>query len=293
MKCRSKTTPDPRHTTKDQRPSGFTLVEAMASVTLLAFIGAGVWIVVEQCSISAADSAQKMRAFETARDNMEKLLAGTAVEESTEYGTSEQYPDIRWQTTVETFYMPANSKIWVRAVASVDYTDSSGKTQTISLTNWLTELSDDQVTQLSDRKALLEKLLIKHLLDGDELAAQYAGVSVDTVRAWVKNGMPTFDGAYIKPWLDLYMQTNGQPNDDDKKRLLVKYPELETTLAKNSPSDLAQPQQAESSINTEAAAGTSPDTTTEISAGADSVKLPENLDPEVKKQIEDMLKKRK
>jgi type II secretory pathway component PulJ len=264
--------------------SGFTLVEGMAAVTLLAFIGAGVWLVVERCSLSATDSTQRMRAFETARDNMEKLLVASSVEESTEYGTSEKFPDIRWQTTVETFYQPVDARMWVRAVASADYTDSAGQTQTISLTRWLTELSDEQVKQLAERKALLEKLLEKHLIDTDELAAQYAGVTVDTVRAWVKNGMPTFERTYIKPWLDLYLQTNGQPTDLDKQRLIAKYPELATTVStKNQPD-----QQTESETDTESETAT--EAATETETGEDSVKLPDNLDPAIRKQLEYLLK---
>jgi type II secretory pathway pseudopilin PulG len=290
MKCLSKKTQDTRPKTKDQRRAGFTLVEAMAAVTLLAFIGAGVWLVVERCSLSAADSTQRMRAFETARDNMEKLLGASSVEESTEYGISEQFPDIRWQTTVETFYQPVNSKTWARAVASADYTDSAGETQTISLTNWLTELTDEQVTQLADRKALLGKLLEKHLIDTDELAAQYAGVTADTVRTWVKNGMPTFEGAYIKPWLDLYLQTNGQPTDQDKQGLIAKYPELATAASKkNQPDQQTEPAtDTESSTETQTGAATE----TQPSTGDDLPKLPDNLDPAIRKQLEQLLKKK-
>jgi prepilin-type N-terminal cleavage/methylation domain-containing protein len=267
---------------------GFTLVESMAAVTLLAFIGAGIWLVVERCSLSATDSTQRMRAFETARDNMEKLLVASNVEESTEYGTSEKFPDICWQTTVETFYQPVDAKMWIRAVASADYTDSAGQTQTISLTNWLTELSDEQVNQLAERKALLEKVLEKHLIDDEEFAAQYAGVTADTVRTWVRNGMPTFDKAYIKPWLDLYLQTNGQPTDLDKERLIAKYPELSTTVSKKNQLD-----QTESATDTgsESAMGaaTETETDTQTSTDSDSVKLPDNLDPIIRKQLEDLL----
>jgi hypothetical protein len=266
----------------------------MAAVTLLAFIGAGVWLVVERCSLSAADSTQRMRAFETARDNMEKLLGASSVEESTEYGISEQFPDIRWQTTVETFHQPVNSKMWARAVASADYTDSAGETKTISLTTWLTELTDEQVTQLAERKSLLEKLLEKHLIDGNDLAAQYAGVTVDTLATWVKNGMPTFARAYIKPWLDLYLLTNGQPTDQDKQGLIAKYPELATTIpAKNQP-DQAQPQQTESATDTESSTQTQTgtETGTQPSTGADLPKLPDNLDPAIRRRLEESLKNR-
>ena len=78
----------------------FTLIESMAAIALLAFICVSVWVVLERCTAAAVDSTQRMRAFEIARDNMEKLLGADSVQESTEYGTSEKYPDIRWQTAV-------------------------------------------------------------------------------------------------------------------------------------------------------------------------------------------------
>ena len=268
------------------RPSyGFTLVESMAAVTLLAFIGAGIWLIVEQCSLSATDSTQRMRAFEIARDNMEKLLVATSIEESTEYGTSEKFPDICWQTTIETFYQPVDSRMWIRAVASADYTDSAGQTQTISLTQWLTELTDEQVNELADRKALLEKLLEEHLIDTDELAAQYAGVTVDTIRTWVRNGMPTFEKSYIKPWLDLYLRTNGQPTDLDKERLIAKYPELSATVLKKN-------QQTESATGTDSESAMDAATETQTSTDSDSIELPDNLDPATRKQLEHLLENR-
>jgi len=297
MKCLSKNrrqkTEDGRQRTQNNRLSsvirypsyGFTLVESMAAVTLLAFIGAGIWLIVEQCSLSATDSTQRMRAFEIARDNMEKLLAVTSVEESTEYGTSEKYSDIFWQTTIETFYQPVDSRMWIRAVASADYTDSAGQTQTISLTQWLTELTDEQVNELADRKALLEKLLEEHLIDTVELAAQYAGVTADTIRAWVRNGMPTFEKTYIKPWLDLYLRTNGQPTDLDKERLIAEYPELSATALKKN-------QQTESATGTDSESAMDAATETQTSNDSDSIELPDNLDPATREQLESLFENR-
>jgi Tfp pilus assembly protein PilV len=293
MKCLSKNrgqmTDDGRQRTQNNRPSsGFTLVEGMAAVTLLAFIGTGIWLIVEQCSLSATDSTQRMRAFETARDNMEKLLIAVSVEESTEYGTSEKYPDICWETTIETFYQPVDARMWIRAVASADYTDSAGQTQTISLTHWLTELTDEQVNELADRKALLEKLLEEHLIDTDELAAQYAGVTVDTIRTWVRNGMPTFEKAYIKPWLDLYLRTDGQPTDLDKERLIAEYPELSATVLKKDQPD----QQTEYETGTDSESAMDTETETQSSTDSDPINLPDNLDPVIRKQLEPLLENR-
>jgi type II secretory pathway component PulJ len=92
----------------------------MAAVALLAFIGASAWVVMDRCMMSAADSTQRMHAFEIARENMEKLLGSASVTEMTEYGVSEKFPDISWQTAVETFYEPIISSIWVQAVCSAE-----------------------------------------------------------------------------------------------------------------------------------------------------------------------------
>jgi len=202
----------------------------MAAVALLTFIGAGVWLVLERCTAAAVDTTQRMRAFEIARENMEKLLGSSTVEEMTEYGISEEYPDIRWQTTVESFYEPTTSHLWVRGVCSSEYTDSQGTPQTVELTNWLTTLSDEQMKQLSERAEKQKQMLSKHILATEDLAAEYAGVASRVIEQWAKNGMPmTADGEYLKPWLDLYLQTNGNPTQQDRESLLTKYPELSAT----------------------------------------------------------------
>jgi hypothetical protein len=89
-----------------------------------------------------------MWAFEVARENMEKLLASETVSEISEYGESEKYPEIQWQTTVETFYEPLTSRIWFQAICSTQYTDTEGEEQTIELTHWLTEVSKAQLMQM-------------------------------------------------------------------------------------------------------------------------------------------------
>ena len=37
---------------------GFTLMESMAAIALLAFIGASAWVVMDRCMMSAADSTR-------------------------------------------------------------------------------------------------------------------------------------------------------------------------------------------------------------------------------------------
>ena len=95
MICRSKTA--------YTRIKAFSLVEVLMAVAILALTCSSVLVVIERCVTSAAESALRMRAFEVARENMEQLLASASVKESIEYGQSEKYPDIGWQTVVETF----------------------------------------------------------------------------------------------------------------------------------------------------------------------------------------------
>ncbi len=267
MMCRSKIT-------------AFTLVESMAAVALLAFIGVSVWLVMERCTAAAADTTQRMRAFEIAHENMEKLLGSDSVQESTDYGTSEKYPDIRWQTTIESFSEPSGSRMWVRAVCSAEYTDSEGIIKNIELTSWLTSLSDEQVSQMTARAELQKQMLAKHLLATEDLAAEYAGVTVETIQQWVKNGMPlSSDSEYLKPWLDLYLQTNGQPTEQDRQNTLTKYPELSFTK----PAKMSSNQPAAGTQQSSAAAEqTSNDMGTEPSS--------EEIDPELQKQIDELMK---
>jgi len=212
---------------------GFTLVETMTAVALLAFIGVSVWVVLERCMISAADSAQRMRAFEIARENMEKVLGASSVSESTDFGVSEQYPDIRWQTSIESFFDSQSSKAWVRAVCSAEFTDASGKTQSVELTHWLTDLTEEQSQQLMQAKAAQEEKLSQYLIEGEDAAAEYAGVNIQTIREWIRNHMPTYNGAYIKPWL-LFYAKYPNPTPQQINDFKDSHPELSTVLPQTS-----------------------------------------------------------
>ena len=262
----------------------FTLIESMAAIALLAFICVSVWVVLERCTAAAVDSTQRMRAFEIARDNMEKLLGADSVQESTEYGTSEKYPDIRWQTAVESFSEPLASSTWVRGVCSAEYTDSAGTTQNVELTNWLTNVSDAQMKQLMDRSALQKTILAKHILATEDLAAEFVGVNTKTIQQWVKNGMPmTDDGQYLKPWLDLYLQTNGNPTDQDRQDTLAKFPELSASRPKKATQDkLTTPEsQSTETPGTQKQKEAQPNSQTES---------PDEIDPELQEQINQLMK---
>ena len=268
------------------RHRAFTLVESMVSVALLAFIGVSVWLVLERCTASAADSIQRMRAFEIARENMEKLLGSDSVQEGTEYGISEKFQDIRWQTAVESFYEPVTSHMWARAVCSAEYTDSGGETKDVELTHWLTRLTDAQSAQLTARSAMQKQLLVKYIVATEELAAEYAGVDAKTIQQWVKNGMPmTESGEYLEPWLDLYLQTDGNPTEQDRQDTLAEYPELSITRPKKATQDVLTTPGSQSPATPES----------QVQPGSNSsnpeTATPEELDPELQKKIDELMKK--
>ena len=125
----------------------FSLVEAVTALIILALVSSSVMVVVNRCMASAADSELRMQAFEVARDNMETLLSKGTVEEMVEYGSSDKYPEIQWQTTVELFYDPTfeQTPIWVKGICSAEYADTAGQTQTVELTQWLTGLTREQL----------------------------------------------------------------------------------------------------------------------------------------------------
>lgn len=133
----------------------FSLVEVTTALIILALISSSALVVINRCMASAADSSLRMQAFEVARDNMETLLSKNEVEETVEYGTSDKYPEIKWQTTVEMFSEPAvmgQEKLWVRGICSAEYTDTAGEAQTIEMTHWLTSLTKEQLLEMLKQK---------------------------------------------------------------------------------------------------------------------------------------------
>ena len=195
----------------------FSLVEVMVALGILALISSSVLVVIDRCIASAAESTLRMKAFEIARENMERLLASALVKESVEYGISENYPDIGWQTVVETFYEPLTARMWIRGVCSAQYNDPNGQEQTVELTNWLTDLTKEQLLQIENRDEQGE--LSAELIETLEDAADYSGVDVETIEQWLQNGLlTTEDGSFIKTNLDLYMGSNGNPSAEEKNQ---------------------------------------------------------------------------
>jgi len=205
------------------------LAEVMAALTILAIVSLSVLVVINRCMVSAADSQLRMHAFEIARDNMEKLLAANAVKKTVEYGSSDKYPEIQWQTVVDTFYEPVTSKMWVQAICSAEYTDTEGQTQTVELTHWLTGLTKTQVNQIVEAQEKEKERLAEadQLLERAEEAADYIGVDVETIQQWVENGMvKTEDGHYIRIYLDLYQEYDGDPPAEAKNEVARTYAAL-------------------------------------------------------------------
>lgn len=203
----------------DTREKAFSLAETVASLVILAFISTSVLVVINRYMASAVDSVLRMQAFEVARKNMEELLTSDSVEESVEYGTSEMYPDIQWETVVESFYVPLDAKMWIQAICSAEYIDSEGQVQTVELTHWLTDVSKAELLKILAQQ---EEELAAQIIETLEEAAVYAGVDEQTIQQWVDNGMLlTEDGQYLMSQLDLYRDSDGNPTIEDRRRLAI------------------------------------------------------------------------
>jgi hypothetical protein len=201
----------------EAKKNAFSLAEVVTALIILALFSSSVLVVINRCITSTSDFTLRMRAFEVARENMEALLSKDSVEESVEYGASDKYPEINWQTVVETFYEPITASMWLRGICSAEYVDTEGQRQTVELTHWLTGLTREQLMQIMNQQQ--EELLATQLLETLEQAAEYAGVETETIEQWIDNGMQTTEnGFFIKSNLDLYKSTNGEPSPEEKSR---------------------------------------------------------------------------
>jgi hypothetical protein len=202
--------------------NGFTLIEAVASTAILAFIASSAWVVIDRCVTSASNSMLKMRAFEVARENLEAILIQESVNEKADFGISEKYPEIEWETLIEIFYEPINSQMWLRAICSSFYTDSEGQQQSIRLEHWLTGLNKNQLLQILMRQEDGEADLSSQLIQTIEDAAAYAGVSAETIEEWLNKGMKTSEeDFFVTTNLDLFKQHNGNPSEEDIENLQI------------------------------------------------------------------------
>ena len=196
----------------------FTLGEVIIALAILSLISSSVLVVIGRCAASAADSELRMQALEVARENMEALLVADSVKETIEYGQSDKYLEIEWQTVVETFYEPITARMWIRAVCKAEYDDTAGELQTVELTHWLTDLTREQLLQIMREEEKEKEDLAGELIETVEEAAEYAGVEPETIEQWLENGMlTTEDGSLIKRNLDIYRQNDGNPSPEDKQ----------------------------------------------------------------------------
>ena len=227
--CRGRPARDPKARCL-RHGRGFTLLEVITALAILGLTASSVLIVIDRCVCSASDSALRMEAFTLARENLEKILVRDTVDEMVEYGTSERYPDITWQTLVEGFPEPVTGQMWVRAVCSAEYVDATGETQRIELTHWIAQLSDQQAGQLVGEQDL-EKLAAEQVIETDKEAATYAKVDADTIAQWLENGLvKTDDGMFLRYNLDVFIQTQGNPTPEQKAQQVESVRELAMKL---------------------------------------------------------------
>ena len=226
--------------TRGTKEKAFSLVEVLTALAILALISSSVLVVIDRSTASAANSMQRIRAFEVARENMEKLLSSASVKEGVEYGDSNEYPDITWETVVEPFYEPITARMWIRGLCSAKYNDPNGQEQTIELEHWLTDLTKEQLLQLMKRDEEEPQDGSGDLIATLEEAAEYAGVDVETIQQWLENGLLTLeDGSFVKSNLDIYIRSKGNPSDDDKKQQIKSKADLKNNKTKQ-PGDTSQ-----------------------------------------------------
>ena len=130
----------------------------MAALGVLAVITSSVLVIVDQCMNSVADMKLRRNAFEIARENMEILMTEKTVSEKSEFGVSELYPEIEWQTTIEMFSPQGSNDKWLEATCSSQYYDSKDETQTVEFTAWLTMLSKKDVLKVQKNRKILQEI---------------------------------------------------------------------------------------------------------------------------------------
>ncbi len=201
---------------RHSKKTAFSLVEVITALAILALISSSVFVVIDRCVTSTTDSTFRIQAFEVARENMEKLLASSSVQENVEYGQSDKYAGITWQTVVETFFEPITARMWIRGVCTAVYIDTEGQEQNVELTHWLTDLTRGQLLEIMTRDEQ-EGQLAAQLVGTIEEAAEYAGVDVQTIEEWLENGMlTTEDGSFVRMNLDIYKNSGGNPSAEEK-----------------------------------------------------------------------------
>jgi hypothetical protein len=158
-----------RNNLKNGRRSAFTLVEVAVTILVVALIVGSAMTILDRLVGAMADMHLRGEAFEIARQKMEGLLSETNISDKSEYGTSDLYPEIQWQTVVEPFYEPINNTMWIRAVCSAGFNDSKGQYQSIDLEHWITNLSAELIRQIVQQQKTEQEYL--DLLSDTEASA--------------------------------------------------------------------------------------------------------------------------
>ena len=205
-------------------------MEVLTSLAILGLVSSSVLVVIDRCIASAADSALRMEAFQLVRENLEKILVSDSVSETAEYGRSDTYADITWQTVVEAFPEPVMGQMWLRAVCSAEYVDSKSETQKLELVHWITALTDQQAGQIMQEEDLAQ-LEAEQLLQNATDAAEYAGIDEETLDQWLDDGLvATGDGRFIKYNLDVFIESGGNPTPQEKVMQVESVKELAMAL---------------------------------------------------------------
>jgi len=252
---------------RQPRVEGFSLLEVITALAILALVSSSVLLVVNRCVGSAADSALRLEAFHLAQENLEKILASDSVTEEVEYGISDEYAGISWQTVIEAFPEPITGQMWIRAVCSAEYVNSAGETQTVELVHWIMELTDQQAGQLMQQEDL-DQLAADQLLGTVEEAAEYAKVGTEVIEEWVGKGLVTTeDGSFIKYNLDLFIQSNGEPKAEEKRTQVKSIQELAMSLRTEQERQEGAADQPEGADGKDPATGLSPEELEKMNVG--------------------------
>lgn len=178
---------------KYRKHFGFTIVEVAAALLLLSLMLGSVMVLMNRYVEVVMDMRLEEEAFELARSNMEMLLSETKLSQSSDYGTSETNPAIDWETVVEPFYEPVKSNMWIRAVCTAGFMDTTGEYQEVELEHWITSLTPQQIKQiLAQQKIDAEYLkLIQdgYLTDMQKTTIAFleqAGLNVDKYKDLLK-----------------------------------------------------------------------------------------------------------
>jgi prepilin-type N-terminal cleavage/methylation domain-containing protein len=176
--------PNNKNTRASRCGHGFTLIEIVTAILVLGFIVSGSLVVINNCLESTADLRMRMSAFSLARENMEKLMGASKVTEAVEYGDSNDIAGLSWETRIEPFYDPHTTRMWIRGVSSASWYNVMGELKTIEFTQWLTDLTFEDVQKILKRQqaqqgALDEQTLAEaqDLLDKVLQARESAGTA--------------------------------------------------------------------------------------------------------------------